>query len=385
LLSFESYSALLAAYQQVASGRGEFMVYRSLGLMSGTSLDGVDGAICLTDGKRILDFEGAYFRPYSDHEQSILRSCLGRWPEDGDFTQAEKIVQNAHLEVINAFPNAELIGFHGQTLNHDPANGRTFQLGDGAALAVACGKRVVWDFRSDDVAAGGEGAPLAPFFHFACAKVLGMHSPVAFVNLGGVGNISFVDPSKSTPEQAGAVLAFDTGPANAPINDFLLERTGQTFDKDGALALSGTVNQAALEAFFKSEYFERIPPKSLDRNDFKNIQALVKDLSDADGAATLTAICVASVYAAQAHLPCDPARWLICGGGRHNPAIMNGLRNRLEQSVDPVETVGFDGDMFEAQAFGFLAARVVAQLPTSSQTTTGCNTPVCGGRISEPN
>jgi anhydro-N-acetylmuramic acid kinase len=277
-----------------------------------------------------------------------------------------------------------LVGFHGQTLNHDPANGRTFQLGDGDALAKASGKPVVWDFRSDDVAAGGEGAPLAPFFHFACAKVLGMHAPVALVNLGGVGNVTFVDPSKTAPEKAGAVLAFDTGPANAPINDFLLERMGQSFDKDGALALSGTVNTDVLAAFFKSDYFERIPPKSLDRNDFTNIQQLVSELSDSDGAATLTAICVASVYAAQAHIPRDPSRWLVCGGGRHNPAIMNGLRNRLDQPVDPVEVVGFDGDMFEAQAFGYLAARVVAGLPTSSETTTGCRSPICGGRISEP-
>jgi anhydro-N-acetylmuramic acid kinase len=360
------------------------MIYRSLGLMSGTSLDGVDGAICLTDGRRILDFEGTYFRPYTDSEQKVLRAALGRWPEDDDFDEAKKIIHSAHLEVIEHLPDAELVGFHGQTLNHDPVNGRTFQLGDGDVLAKACGKRVVWDFRTADVAAGGEGAPLAPFFHFACAKVLGLRAPVAFVNLGGVGNISFVDPSKPSPELPGAVLAFDTGPANAPINDFMLERTGKAFDKDGALALSGAVDATALTAFFKSKYFERTPPKSLDRNDFNGIQELVADLSDADGAATLTAICVASVYAAQAHLTTDPARWLICGGGRHNPAIMNGLRNRLEQSVDPVETVGFDGDMFEAQAFGFLAARVVAKLPTSSQTTTGCKTPVCGGRISEP-
>lgn len=360
------------------------MIYRSLGLMSGTSLDGVDGAICLTDGCKIIDFEGSYFRPYTNTEHSVLRAALGRWPEDGEFEDALEIIQSAHLEVINAFPNAELVGFHGQTLNHDPANGRTFQLGDGAALARACGKRVIWDFRTADVAAGGEGAPLAPFFHFACAKVLGMHAPVAFVNLGGVGNISFVDPSKHSPDAVNAVLAFDTGPANAPLNDFILSRTGQAFDKDGQLALAGNVNLQTLETFFKSEYFERVPPKSLDRNDFSNIQELVSELSDADGAATLTAICVSSVFVAQAHLPMDPSRWLICGGGRHNPAIMNGLRNRLDQPVDPVETVGFDGDMFEAQAFGFLAARVMANLPLSSPSTTGCSEPVCGGSISDP-
>lgn len=360
------------------------MIYRSLGLMSGTSLDGVDGAICLTDGRRVLDFEGTYFRPYTHNEQSVLRAALGRWPEQGGFEDANEIIHSAHLEVINALPDADLVGFHGQTLNHDPAKGRTFQLGDGAALARASGKRVVWDFRTADVAAGGQGAPLAPFFHFACAKVLGMHAPVVFLNLGGVGNVSFVDPSKPSPEADGAVLAFDTGPANAPINDFLLDRTGQSFDKDGQLALQGTVHLPALETFFKSKYFERVPPKSLDRNDFSDILELVRDLSDADGAATLTAICVASVYAAQAHFKEDPARWLVCGGGRHNPVIMNGLKNSLAQSIEPVEAVGFDGDMFEAQAFGYLAARVIAQLPTSAMGTTGCKSPVCGGQISEP-
>ncbi len=360
------------------------MIYRSLGLMSGTSLDGVDGAICLTDGRRILDFEGTFFRPYSASEQAVLRNVLGRWPEDGDFLDAKKVIHSVHLEVINALPEADLIGFHGQTLNHDPGNGRSFQLGDGAALADACGKRVVWDFRSADVAAGGQGAPLAPFFHFACAKVLGAHAPIAFLNLGGVGNVTFVDPSKFRPEDDGALLAFDTGPANAPINDFLLGRTGQDFDMNGALALSGTVDTAVLEAFFRNEYFAKTPPKSLDRNDFIEIQNMVEHLSDADGAATLTAITVASVYAAQAHFKEDPARWLVCGGGRHNAAIMNGLRNRLDQNVDPVETVGFDGDMFEAQAFGFLAARVVAELPTSAIGTTGCKSPVCGGQISDP-
>jgi anhydro-N-acetylmuramic acid kinase len=385
LLSFEVDPVLLAANGRVASRRDEFMIYRSLGLMSGTSLDGVDGAICLTDGKKILAFEGTYFRAYTSNEQEVLRSVLGTWPEDKGHEDALDIIQNAHLEVINAFPDAELVGFHGQTLNHDPSNGRTFQLGDGAALAQASGKRVVWDFRTADVSANGEGAPLAPFFHFACAKVLGMRTPVAFVNLGGVGNISFVDPTKPSPDSENAVIAFDTGPANAPLNDFVLKRTNDAFDKDGSLALAGEVNVQALETFFQSDYFERTPPKSLDRNDFYNIQDLVSDLSDADGAATLTAICVACVYASQAHLPEDPSRWLICGGGRHNPAIMNGLKNRLEQPVDPVEAVGFDGDMFEAQAFGFLAARVVAELPTSSPTTTGCTEPVCGGKISDPN
>ncbi|GLQ34261.1 anhydro-N-acetylmuramic acid kinase [Amylibacter marinus] len=359
-------------------------IYRALGLMSGTSLDGVDGAVCITDGQKILGFEGGYYRPYSDQERAVLHGQLGKWPEGGGFDQAQEIIHKAHIEVIAHFPDADIIGFHGQTLNHDPKQGRTFQLGDGAALAHATGRRVVWDFRSEDVAAGGQGAPLAPFFHFACAKTLGLRTPIAFLNLGGVGNVSWIDPSKPNPDSAGAILAFDTGPANAPINDFVAQRLSVEFDKDGGLAASGQVNTAALEQFFKHPYFETKPPKSLDRNDFADIQDVVSDLNSADGAATLTAIATSSAYAAQMYFAEDPSRWLVCGGGRKNTTIMTALRQMLTGSVDAVEAVGFDGDMFEAQAFGFLAARVVNGLPTSAPSTTGCPTPICGGQISPP-
>ena len=361
------------------------MIYRCLGLMSGTSLDGVDGAICITDGSKIIGFENSYFRPYTKTEQSILRSKFGSWPENGGFEDAIDIIHSAHLDVIKAFPDAELIGFHGQTLNHDPKNLRTFQLGNGATLAKLSNKRVIWDFRTADVAAGGEGAPLAPFFHFACAKTLNIsEKKLAFVNLGGVGNISLIDTNITTPDMINAVIAFDTGPANAPLNDFILERTGQLYDLKGSLALSGNVDQDILSNFMKFNFFNKKPPKSLDRNSFSAIQDLVSTLSDADGAATLTAICVESVYAAQSHLKYKPYRWLISGGGRHNIAIMTGLRQRLDQPVDPVESVGLNGDMLEAQAFGYLAARVVNNLSLSSPTTTGCLRPTKGGVISDP-
>ncbi|MCL4124361.1 UNVERIFIED_CONTAM: hypothetical protein GTU68_024355 [Idotea baltica] len=357
----------------------------ALGLMSGTSLDGVDGAMVLTDGQQILDFGASFFRPYSEHEHAILRDALGLWP-DGDETRlqlAKSIVEQAHSDVIAHFPTADVVGFHGQTLAHDPAAGRTFQIGDGAALAAQTGKKIVWDFRTADMAAGGEGAPLAPFFHFALAKQLGGNAPIAFLNLGGVGNVSWIDPSKMLPTDTGALLAFDTGPANAPINDLMVARTNATFDEDGAHALAGRVDVAVLEDFFKHEYFERIPPKSLDRNDFKQIDNLVSDLSLDDGVATLTALAASSAYAAQMHFPSDPARWLICGGGRRNPALMQGLQQRLDQ-VAPCEDVGFDGDMLEAQAFAYLAVRVMRGLATSAPSTTGCSEPVCGGMICAP-
>jgi len=352
--------------------------------MSGTSLDGVDGAICITDGSKIIGFENSYFRPYTKTEQLILRSKFGSWPENGGFEDALDIIHGAHLDVIKALPDAELIGFHGQTLNHDPKNLRTFQLGNGDTLAKLSNKRVIWDFRTADVVAGGQGAPLAPFFHFACAKTLNISEKLAFVNLGGVGNISLINTNISSPDMNNAVIAFDTGPANAPLNDFILNRTGQLYDLNGALALSGNINQDILNSFMKSDFFNKKPPKSLDRNSFSMIQDLVSTLSDADGAATLTAICIESIYAAQLHLKHKPYRWLICGGGRHNIAIMNGLKQRLDRPVDPVESIGLNGDMLEAQAFGYLAARVVNNLSLSSPTTTGCLRPTKGGVISDP-
>lgn len=357
----------------------------ALGLMSGTSIDGVDGAMLMTDGQTIHAFGKSYFRPYSKHEREVITAAFGLWPEDDPevLAAAEKVVRNAHCDVIEQFPDAQTVGFHGQTLAHDPKGGRTHQIGDGAKLARDAGKQVVWDFRTEDMAAGGQGAPLAPFFHHACARQLGMQKPVAFVNLGGVGNVTLVDGSKYSPEGPDALLAFDTGPANAPINDLLSTRLGREFDKNGEIAARGTVNTAILEQFFTDEYFLASPPKSLDRNSFSNLNTVVETLSVEDAAATLTALAASCVYAAQMHFPHDPHRWLICGGGRKNISLMNGLKQRLTGNVDAVEALGLDGDMLEAQAFAYLAVRVLYGLPTSSPTTTGCKSPVCGGKISK--
>jgi anhydro-N-acetylmuramic acid kinase len=354
--------------------------------MSGTSMDGVDGAMVMTDGQSIHGFGDSFFRPYSRAERETIARALGLWPDDDPavLAAAEQVVHEAHLEVINRFPDAQTVGFHGQTLAHDPAGGRTHQIGNGVLLARETGKQVVWDFRTADMEAGGQGAPLAPFFHHACARQLGMQRPVAFVNLGGVGNVTLVDGSKYSPEGAAALLAFDTGPANAPINDLLSVRLGLEFDKDGEIAAKGIVNTDVLEQVFSNDYFETVPPKSLDRNSFSELMGLVEPLSNEDAAATLTALAASCVYAAQMHFTRDPYRWLICGGGRKNTSLMNALKQRLDGNVDAVEAVGLDGDMLEAQAFAYLAVRVLRKMPTSSPTTTGCKEPVCGGIISDP-
>ncbi|SMX36682.1 anhydro-N-acetylmuramic acid kinase [Maliponia aquimaris] len=355
----------------------------ALGAMSGTSLDGVDAAMLHTDGERIFDFGTCGYRAYSAEERAVLRAALGRWPGPG-LEAALGVVQDVHAELLAQFPNADLVGFHGQTLAHDPRGRGTHQLGDGAALAQALGKPVVWDFRSADVALGGEGAPLAPFFHWACARWIGAERPLCFLNLGGVGNLTWVNPAAAKPDSEGALLAFDTGPANAPINDLVADRLGLDCDRDGALARKGRVEEGALELFLAESFFRKMPPKSLDRDDFALMLDLVRELSDADAAATMTAMAAAAVMQGMEHCPSPPERLLVTGGGRHNPVMMRMLSAGLDCPVIPVEDVGLDGDMLEAQAFAYLAVRVARGLPTSAPSTTGVAAPVGGGQISRP-
>ena len=356
----------------------------ALGAMSGTSLDGVDAAMVLTDGISILEFGPHAYRPYSPGEQQVIRAALGQWPDEAGVAEAAEVVETAHAEVLARFSGAEVVGFHGQTLAHDPRGRGTHQAGSGALLARVLGVPVVWDFRSNDVAMGGQGAPLAPFFHFACARWAGAGLPLAFLNLGGVGNVTWVDPRQPAPEAHGAVMAFDTGPANAPLNDLMLARRGVAQDDGGALAASGTVDEARVESFLRDPYFFKMPPKSLDRNGFPNLSRMVEGLADADAAATLAACCAAAVQRGAEHFPTPVAQVLVCGGGRHNGALMGQLAQRLKAEVRPVEDIGLNGDMLEAQAFAYLAVRVMKGLPTSGPMTTGVATAVGGGQISRP-
>ncbi len=357
-------------------------VVRALGAMSGTSLDGADAAVLETDGVTIAGFGPSSYRAYSPEEQAVLRAALGRWPGEAGVDDAARLVEDAHVELLGAFPGADLIGFHGQTLAHEPHGRGTHQAGDGARLAERLGKPVVWDFRSADVRLGGQGAPLAPFFHWACARHIGAEAPLAFLNLGGVGNLTWIDPRADRPEAEGALLAFDTGPANAPINDLMMERRGLPYDRDGALAATGKVVDGALELFLDEAYFLKIPPKSLDRDDFSLMLDLVRELDDADAAATMTAMAAAAVMQAMQFCPSPPERVLVTGGGRLNPVMMEMLGVGLDCPVAPVEAVGLNGDMLEAQAFAYLAVRVARGLPTSCPGTTGVRAAVGGGEIS---
>lgn len=346
---------------------------RVIGLMSGTSLDGIDAAFLATDGERQIVTGPALTLPYDEAFRARLRAVLGG---TGPVAAVERELTLAHAEAVRALNarhdigEVDLIGFHGHTILHRPEEGRTWQIGNGALLAELTGIDVVADFRSADVAAGGEGAPLVPLYHAALAS--GLEPPLAVLNLGGVGNVTWIGGGD-------AILAFDTGPGNALIDDWAFRHTGRPVDRDGALARAGRVDEAHLAAFLRHPYFDRAPPKSLDRDAFARFAPSA--LSPADGAATLTAMTAAAAARAGEHFPAPVRRWLVCGGGRHNPALMGELGRRLAVPVAAVETVGWDGDALEAQAFAYLAVRSTAGLPLSLPGTTGVRAPMTGGRL----
>ena len=345
--------------------------------MSGTSLDGIDVAALTTDGRRRVITGPGLTAPYPDAFRERLRAVLGSEAANANIAAVEAELTRLHAAAVTQFRARhpavafDLVGFHGHTILHRPAERRTWQIGDGALLAHLIGVDVVADFRSADVAAGGEGAPLAPLYHAALAA--DMAKPVAILNLGGVGNVTWIG------DRADDILAFDTGPGNALIDDWVRRRTGRPADLDGALARAGQALAAHVARFVRHPYFARKPPKSLDRDDFQG--TIPDDLSLADGAATLTEISAAAVAAAVRHFPAPPREWLVCGGGRHNPALMAALARLLSAPVRRVEAVGWDGDALEAQAFAYLAVRSVLGLPLSLPTTTGAPRPTPGGRL----
>ena len=356
----------------------------STGCMSGTSMDGVDAASVFTDGEAVLARGPGSYREYSSTERSAISAAQGCWPEDAKVHGAKAAVEAAHLDLLGDFDLGEAIGFHGQTLAHDAVRGRTHQTGDGQVIANATGCTVVWDFRTEDMVQGGQGAPLAPFYHFALARTLGLREPGVLLNIGGVANLTWVDPGRDAPEAEGAILAFDTGPGNAPMDDIMLQRTGSKYDKQGMLASEGTVSQAIVGRVLTSDYFARTPPKSLDRADFNSATAEASELDTEDALATLAAITASSIAIGMSHLPAE-AEWVaVCGGGRKNEHLMGLLVDLLRAEVFPVERLGLDGDMIEAEAFAFLAVRAMRGLPISCPATTGCARPTTGGRISVP-
>lgn len=347
----------------------------ALGLMSGTSLDGIDAALVETDGERVLSLGPSATYVYDEPFRDRLRAVLGT-DSGGDEVARELTLK--HAEAVKSLladygQPIDVVGFHGHTVLHRPAEGLSRQIGDGALLARECGLPVVADFRRRDIAAGGEGAPLAPLFHAALAEDI--DKPLAVLNLGGVANVTWIGDH---------VLAFDTGPGNALLDDWARSAAGLAFDEGGRLAASGRVDAAALRVLLGDPFFARRPPKSLDRDHFARALEMVAAKSAGDGAATLAAFTAGAAARAAEWFPRPVKRWLVCGGGRRNRVLMAMLGERLEAPVAPAEAVSWDGDALEAQAFAFLAVRSLRGLPLSLPTTTGVARPTTGGTRYEP-
>ena len=367
------------------------MMLTAIGLMSGTSLDGVDVALIETDGRRVQAFGPSGYRPYSETERRLLRQALfeavdlpRRDARPGILREAEQAVTIAHAEAVAtfvaqnriAFEDVDIVGFHGQTVLHRPERRLTVQIGDGPALAKAIHIPVMHDFRAADVAAGGQGAPFVPVYHRALAQSLERQGPMVVVNIGGVSHITYIDG-------ADTLIACDTGPGNALLDDFMLRTMSKPFDCEGRTAGQGVVDVAWVIRALQHPFFTRPPPKSLDRNDFAALK--LPEMSPADGAATLTALSAEAIARIVPLLPKEPQSWIVAGGGARHLTMLRMLRERLHPAtVEAAEALGWSADAIEAQAFGFLAARGLKGLPLSYPATTGVPMPMTGGVIARP-
>ena len=346
----------------------------AIGLMSGTSLDGVDAALLHTDGKRILAFGPSLTIPYDDAMRARLREAT---LHQTHIAELARDITEVHAQAVLALlaksdmpaEDVSLLGFHGQTVLHAPDKGITWQIGDAALLVERTGIPCVTDFRTRDVAAGGQGAPLVPLFHAALAEFLQLPRPVCFLNLGGISNITYLG-------EGDFIFACDAGPANGLLNEWMFARRGVAMDEGGKAALNGKVHNEALDFWMNHDFFQQPGSKSLDRHSFD--LSPIQGLSVEDGAATLIAFAASAVEVAAQDLPVAPQIWVACGGGVHNEALMQSLKARLGD-VRKASAIGLNSDAIEAQAFAYLALRSVRGWPTSLPSTTGSRRAVVGG------
>lgn len=359
-------------------------IYTALGLMSGTSLDGVDVAVIETDGVDIFGFGPTAERVFTDFEKTVLSETTQEaltWrfngPQPNRFAEAETVIDVAHIDAIGSL-DADIIGYHGQTiLHHPPIDGKlgqTLQLGRGEVIADALDTTVAYDFRTADVAAGGQGAPLAPIYHEALVRHSKLEGRIAVLNIGGVSNVTAIQDGK-------IAWATDCGPGNGPLDNWISQRTDNDFDRDGVLSLSGNVDHAKIKQWLKRQFFMRSIPRSADRYDFDVLDQMA-EMPTEDGAATLASFCAQAI--AQDVNSFEAEKVIVCGGGRKNPAIMAMLDIHINAQILSAEDVGWDGDMLEAQAFAYLAVRTLKGLPISFPETTGAPRPLTGGKIAYP-
>lgn len=364
----------------------------AIGLMSGTSLDGVDAAIIKTDGHQVTRFGKACHIPYTVEQREQLQEAFARAKRENNpnvrsnsILIAEGVINRLHLDAINEIisinqlqkNDIEVIGFHGQTLLHKPEKGWSWQIGDGSELVENTGIKVVNDFRRFDVENGGQGAPLVPIFHRALLPNDETDFPVALLNIGGVANLTWFngrDPND--------MVAFDTGPGNALLDDWIRKHSDLPYDKDGEISSKGNVQEILVNDLMNHDYFKEMPPKSLDRDAF-DVSSLSM-LSVEDGAATLIAFTVNAIKMAEVMCPDFVKKWYVCGGGAHNPTMMQMLSDELYGDVESISSIGFDGDYVEAEAFAYLAVRKLYNLPITFPGTTGINEPSTGGKVHMP-
>ncbi|MBX3596420.1 MAG: anhydro-N-acetylmuramic acid kinase [Rhizobiaceae bacterium] len=365
-------------------------IFTTIGLMSGTSMDGIDLAVLHTDGIDRVEFGPSLFQPYDANFRRVLADALedakairDRNDRPGNLATVEREITERHAEAVrsllgNIYERPQLIGFHGQTILHRPEQGLTVQLGDGPLLARLTNLPVVYDMRANDMAHGGQGAPLVPAYHAALARSKAAEwqdrFPVVFVNIGGISNITYVTAN-------GDPIAFDTGPGNALIDQWVAREAGIPFDDGGRIASEGQIDEAAVSLYLDNPFFARTGPKSLDRLDF-TLEPL-GNLELSDGARTLAAVSARSILKAVDHMPEPPKLWVICGGGRKNPVIVEDLKRGAERVI-LAEDAGWNGDFTEAEAWAYLAVRAHKGLPLTYPTTTGCRQPVTGGILAEP-
>ncbi len=352
-------------------------VYTVIGLMSGTSVDGIDPSLIRTDGMGFVEPLGFMTSPYNKEERSRIKAQLGKSVRDVEVVELEREITLKHVQIINEMirkykpESLEVIGFHGQTISHDPDRGHTLQIGDGALLAKEVGIDVVYDFRSEDVRAGGQGAPLIPFYHQALSRYKNLSFPCAFLNIGGVSNVTWI--GKETDN----ILAFDCGAGNALIDDVMSQNFGQLYDHGGGIAKNGQIDDDILQQLMDHPFFVKKPPKSLDRNAWD--LSCLESLCPQNKVATLTEFTVQAILKSQEHMPKSPQAWYVCGGGRHNKTMIKNLRKKLVGDLYSIDEIGLNGDALEAEGFGYLAVRSLKNLPLSLPSTTGVKTSQTGG------
>lgn len=366
----------------------------AIGLMSGTSMDGIDIALLRTDGEGRVE-RGAFLGiPYEDVFRRQLKQALHdarqvglRSDRPGCLREVEEQLTERHADAVMKFleknrlsaADIDVIGFHGQTVLHRPEQALTIQLGNGQRLADLTGIPVVFDMRANDMVHGGQGAPLVPAYHAALAEGLALpERPVCFVNIGGISNITFID-------SGGRITAFDSGPGNTLIDQWVEANAGIPYDQGGLIASEGRIDRGLAEKYLAHPFFTEKQRRSLDRNDFLPPASHEAEL--ADGARTLAHVAAASVIRSAGHLPEPPALYVVCGGGRLNRVVMADLAALAETGgarVVTAEDAGLDGDAMEAEAWAYLAVRSLKGLPLTFPGTTGVREPVTGGILASP-